>query len=331
MTASGFALLLTALGLAAGVLLLRAVRHMMTHAKLSARVQAVELAGVARLRPPPAGRSPGEGGDILLRRKNGGFPGWLKVRWGGFDALYAWFTVAGVGRNFMQFLLVLVTAALVLTALLTFLTGNPGLSFLLAVVICSLSMRLIGNSRLAQRRRQFLLLLPDALGLMVRGLRAGAPIGRCVEEVGRELADPVGEIFRRAQDQVRLGQPLEKALAAETRALDIKPMAFLLVTLSVQRETGGNLVESLEKLVHVLNRREQMELKIRALSSEARASAAIIGSLPLVMAALMWITTPDYIAPLFTTGAGRVMLGGAALSLTVGVLLMVWMVRFEFR
>lgn len=330
MTTAGFALLLVLLGFAAAVLLFHAVRKLAKQARLSGRVQAIEHAGAARLHPQVSGRSAGEGSETLLRREPHTFPGWLEVRWHGFTALHAWFAAAGMDHCLLRFLLLWTMAAAALAALLMLLSVTPALALLLAIGICGLAARLVVSSRLARRRRQFLLLLPDALGLMVRGLRAGVPLGRCVEEVGREVADPVGEIFRRAQDKVRLGQPLEKALAAETKWLDVKPMAFLLVTLSVQRETGGNLVESLEKLLQILGRREQMELKIRALSSEARASAAIIGSLPLVMAALMWATTPEYIAPLFTTGAGRVMLGGAVLSLAVGGLLMTWMVRFEF-
>jgi len=185
------------------------------------------------------------------------------------------------------------------------------------------------SSRRARRRKAFEKLLPEAIGLMVRGLRAGVPVSETVAEVGREVMEPVGGMFRRAHEQVRLGQPLEGALLAETRGLESQAMNFLIVTLSVQRETGGNLAETLDKLEDIMRRREQMQLKIKAMSSEARASALIIGSLPLIMAALMAMVSPDYMLPLFTTAAGNVLLAGAGLSLAIGAWLMAQLVQFE--
>jgi tight adherence protein B len=182
---------------------------------------------------------------------------------------------------------------------------------------------------LVRRRARFLAAMPEALGLIVRGLRSGMPIVECVADVGREMNGPLGLAFRRASDQVRLGQPLERALAAETDGLNVRPMAFLLATLSIQRETGGNLADTLGKLDAMLRQREQMELRVRALSSEARASAWIIGSLPLVLGLMMWAMAPDYLAPLFVTTAGRLLLLLAAASLAVGGWLMAQIVRFD--
>jgi len=110
-----------------------------------------------------------------------------------------------------------------------------------------------------------------------------------MQVVGREIADPVGEEFRRISDDVRLGVPLEQALWETAKRIATPEFNFLVVTMIVQRETGGNLAETLENLDQVLRRRRQMRLKIKAMSSEARASAAIIGSLPFIMFAILLV------------------------------------------
>jgi tight adherence protein B len=187
-----------------------------------------------------------------------------------------------------------------------------------------------GLRRLAARRRaRFARDFPDAIGLIVRGLRAGLPVADTLVEVGRELPGPVGEGFAGIASEMRLGQAMEAALWALARKVDLAAFNFFVITLSVQRETGGNLAETLANLDEILRAREAMRLKIRAMSSEAIASAAIIGGLPLVMGAIMFVASPGYIDPLFTTTAGRVMIGAAMLSLGTGALVMRQMVRFE--
>ena len=115
-----------------------------------------------------------------------------------------------------------------------------------------------------------------------------------MQMVGREIGDPVGEEFRRISDEVRLGQPLEQALWDTARRIGTPEFNFLVVTMIVQRETGGNLAETLENLDQVLRRRRQMRLKIKAMSSEARASAMIIGSLPFIMFTILLVVNNAY-------------------------------------
>ncbi|HEX3700475.1 MAG TPA: type II secretion system F family protein [Phenylobacterium sp.] len=182
---------------------------------------------------------------------------------------------------------------------------------------------------MARRRNRFLKLFPEAIGLLVRGLRAGLPIGETISVVGREIADPVGEDFRRVADQVRLGQPLEAALWAAAKRIGLPEFNFLVIALSVQRETGGNLAETLENLEHILRRRQQMRLKIKAMASEATASGLILGCLPVLMAFLMYLCSAEYISHLFTNPAGRLMLGAAVASLAVGGFVMRKMTKFE--
>ncbi|WP_374472533.1 type II secretion system F family protein [Phenylobacterium sp.] len=182
---------------------------------------------------------------------------------------------------------------------------------------------------IGRQRNRFYKHFPEAVALIVRGLRAGLPVTETLGVIGREIADPVGEEFRRIADQVRFGAPLDEALWQTARRIGLPEFNFLVITLSVQRETGGNLAETLENLEQILRRRQQMRLKIKAMASEATASALIIGALPFVMAALMYTVNPAYIRLLVTDELGRLMAAAGLASLTVGALVMRKMVRFE--
>jgi tight adherence protein B len=182
---------------------------------------------------------------------------------------------------------------------------------------------------MTRRRNRFLKLFPEAIGLVVRGLRAGLPVSETVGVVGREIADPVGEDFRRIAEHVRLGQSLEGALWHAAKRIGLPEFNFLVISLSVQRETGGNLAETLENLEAIVRRRQQMRLKIKAMASEATASGLILGALPIVMAVLMYFVSGEYIIQLVTNPVGRLMLAGAGASLTVGGLVMRKMTKFE--
>lgn len=180
-----------------------------------------------------------------------------------------------------------------------------------------------------QRIERFLGLLPEAIELMVRGMKAGLPIQETIAVVAREMAEPVGEEFRRIDEGVRIGRPLDEAMRLAARRIDSNDFKFLTIAISVQRDTGGNLTEALQNLADILRRRRQMQQKVRALSSEARASAYILGALPFVMLLLLLVIAPAYAAVLFEDPRGQVLLGIAAGSLTVGVLTMWRMARFD--
>lgn len=188
---------------------------------------------------------------------------------------------------------------------------------------------MVVGSLVKRRRKKFLKAFPEAIGLMVRGLKAGLPVSETIGVVGREVVDPVGEEFRRVSDQVRLGQPLEKCLWQTAKRLDMPEFNFLVITLSVQRETGGNLAETLENLDDILRKREQMHLKVRAMSSEAVASAGIIGSLPFVIGLLMFIVSREYVMTLFRNDLGLMMLAAGGVSMSIGVFIMARMVAFD--
>lgn len=181
----------------------------------------------------------------------------------------------------------------------------------------------------ARRTSRFMMLFPEAVGLMVRGLKSGLPVTETFNIVASEIGDPVGPEFRQVVDQIRLGHPPEQALLDAAQRVGAPELKFLTVTLSIQRETGGNLAETLENLDNILRRRRQMRLKVRAMSSEARASAMIIGALPFIMLGVLSVVNHNYIALLFTTDRGHRMLFYGACMMGTGVGVMAKMVRFE--
>ena len=180
-----------------------------------------------------------------------------------------------------------------------------------------------------RRRNKFTKLFPDAIGLMVRGLKAGLPVVESMIVVGREVSDPVGEEFRRVGDQVRLGQGIEECLWTVARRLNLPEFNFLVITLAIQRETGGNLAETLEGLDDMIRKRQQMKLKVKAMSSEAMATAMIIGSLPFVMTGILFLVSRKYILTLFTTDLGHILVGAGGVWMSIGFFVMSQMVRFE--
>ncbi len=183
--------------------------------------------------------------------------------------------------------------------------------------------------RIAGRMKKFITLLPEALDLIVRGIRSGLPATEALKTIGDEIQDPVGIEFRQVTDQMRIGVAMDEAMWAAAKRLGIAEFNFLVISLSIQQETGGNLAEILEKLSDMVRRREQMRLKVKAMSSEARASAIIIGSLPFVMAGVISFVNPAYMHTLFTDPRGWVMIGMGFTSLAVGLGVMAKMVKFD--
>lgn len=180
-----------------------------------------------------------------------------------------------------------------------------------------------------QRLNKFIELFPDAIDLIVRGLRSGLPVTESITTVGHEMRDPIGIEFRRIADAVRVGAKLEEAMWAVARRIDVPEYKYLIITLSIQRETGGNLAETLANLSELLRKRRQMKLKVKAMSSEAKVSAWIIGSLPFIMFGLLFMMNAGYILTLIYDPRGQVLLGVALGFILVGTGVMWKMVKFE--
>jgi tight adherence protein B len=170
---------------------------------------------------------------------------------------------------------------------------------------------------------------PDAIELMVRGLRSGLPITETLGIVASEIPGPVGIEFRMVADKMKIGRTMEAALQDTADRLGTPEFQFFVITLAIQRETGGNLAETLSNLADVLRKRAQMKLKIRAMSSESKASAYIVGSLPFVVFTLVYMINPHYMGGFFTDQRLIVAGMGGMIWMGIGVLVMAKMVNFE--
>jgi len=177
--------------------------------------------------------------------------------------------------------------------------------------------------------KAFLRLFPDALDLIVRGLRSGLPVSESLVLVSQEIPDPVGKMFSNVSSTMKLGVPMEKALLETAKKLELTEFNFFTTSIVLQRETGGNLAEILNNLSEVLRSRYLMKMKIKAMSSEARASAYIIGALPFVVMLAVSVVSPDYMRPLWSDYRGNICAGIAAGMMIFGGLVMRKMTRFE--
>ncbi|MFM9889194.1 MAG: type II secretion system F family protein [Rickettsiales bacterium] len=185
------------------------------------------------------------------------------------------------------------------------------------------------SRKIKKRQLAFLKLFPEAIELMVRGLRAGLPIAESFQVVSRELPPPMGDTFAAISQQTTLGVPMEKALSDAAKKMNLTEFNFFVTTVILQRETGGNLGEILFNLADMLRGRQMMKLKIGALSSEARASAYIVGSLPFVVFLLLQAVSPQYLRPLFNDFRGNIALAGACVSMFTGGFIMKQMTKLE--
>lgn len=185
------------------------------------------------------------------------------------------------------------------------------------------------SGRIKSRKARFTKQFPEAMDLMVRGLKSGLPVNECIANVGRELSAPTGEEFRKITDSMRLGKQLEEALWETADRLDTPDFKFFVISLVVQRETGGNLGETLGNLSAILRSRQAMKLKIKAMSSEAKASAWIVGALPFIMLGLIMMLNYDYGIILFTHPSGIIAAIGALLWMIFGIFVMSKMISFE--
>jgi tight adherence protein B len=182
---------------------------------------------------------------------------------------------------------------------------------------------------ISRRQNQFTERFPEGLDIIVRGLRAGLPIAESIVNARSEVPEPVRTVYGQIADGVNLGQNLEDAIGDAAKILDTPELKFFAVSLSVQRETGGNLAETLANLAEILRRRRQMKLKVKAMSSEARASAYILGSLPFIMFGLIFFVNTNYAMELFTDPRGMAMVGVGIFMMMVGIGIMIKMVNFE--
>jgi tight adherence protein B len=218
--------------------------------------------------------------------------------------------------------------AIVTTLLM--LKGAPLALSILVGLFCGVGVpHYIIGKLITRRILKFNARFPDALELMVRGLRSGLPISETVSIVADEVAGPIAEEFRSVSDKMKIGRTMEVALQETADRLGTAEFQFFVITLAIQRETGGNLAETLANLADVLRKRAQMKLKIKAMSSESKASAWIIGSLPFIVFTLIMIINPGYMGKFFVDQRLIVTGLGGMVWMGVGVFIMAKMIDFE--
>jgi tight adherence protein B len=182
-----------------------------------------------------------------------------------------------------------------------------------------------------RKRRQNIFLhdFADAIDVMVRGLKAGLPVSDAMKVIAAESGPPVGPEFSEVVEGQRIGITIDQGIERMFERMPLSEVNFLGIVMSIQSKTGGNLSEALGNLSKVLRDRKKMKAKIRAVSQEAKSSAAIIGSLPFVIMGALTVLNPQYLNPLFNTNAGNIMLAGCGLWMLTGVLVMRKMINFE--
>ena len=181
-----------------------------------------------------------------------------------------------------------------------------------------------------RRERKFLDGFPDAVDVIVRGIKAGLPLLDCIKMIAIEAPDPLKSEFRMILETQAIGMPLGEACGKLYERTPLPEANFFGIVVAIQQKAGGNLSEALGNLSRVLRDRKKMKAKIQAMSQEAKASAGIIGALPIAVMILVYLTSPQYITLLFTTSIGNMMLIGSAVWMAMGVLVMKKMINFDF-
>ncbi|MCI4644552.1 MAG: type II secretion system F family protein [Hyphomonadaceae bacterium] len=169
----------------------------------------------------------------------------------------------------------------------------------------------------------------DAIDIIVRGVKSGLPLNECLQIIARESPQPLGGEFRQLSDNIRMGNTIEQALGKFYRRVPLSEVNFFVIVLNIQSKSGGNLSEALGNLSSIIRSRKMMREKIKAMSSEAKASAMIIGSLPFAVGTMVYVTTPGYIMELFIKPTGHMILAMATGLMFVGIMVMRRMINFE--
>ena len=240
--------------------------------------------------------------------------------------------IAQAGLSWSQRQFILISAAIGLGLLLIAVVVGPGLVPAVAIAFAgAFGVPRWLLSYLKKRREQrFLDGFPDAVDIIVRGVKAGLPLLDCMKMITVEAPEPIRSEFRVIVDTQAIGMPLGEACGKLYERTPVAEANFFAIVVAIQQKAGGNLSEALGNLSRVLRDRKKMKAKIRAMSQEAKASAAIIGSLPIAVMTLVYLTSHDYISLLFTEPLGHLMLAGSAVWMTIGVLVMKKMINFDF-
>ena len=250
-------------------------------------------------------------------------------------------TQAGLELPIPMFWIISVIAGVVCAAVV-WMSGAEGLvisgiSFKSRPVLCGAAFfagtfglpQFVLNTMIKGRHKKMVNQFADALDVIVRGVKTGLPLNECIRIIAKESPEPLRKEFMTFADNLSMGSGLERALAQLYKRMPLQEVNFFAIVLMIQSKAGGNLSEALGNLSTVIRSRKMMREKVKALSSEAKASAFIIGSLPFAVGVMVFMTTPDYIMQLFITETGHVILAMAAGMMGAGITVMRNMINFD--
>ena len=236
---------------------------------------------------------------------------------------------AGLSLTVERFYLYSAICGVALT-MAAYMAGAPLFALPGALLVGALGLpRWFVSFRRARRVKAFLEEFPNALDIIVRAVKSGLPLNDGIRLIASESPEPVRTEFRRVVDSQQLGMSIPDAVLRMPETMPCPEAGFFGIVIQIQSQAGGNLSEALGNLSRVLRDRKKMKAKVQALSMEAKASAAIIGALPFIVAFLVYISSPNYIMPLFTTSVGHLILGISAVWMTIGIFVMRKMMNFE--
>lgn len=235
----------------------------------------------------------------------------------GIDApVSSYFIASGIGAVFLP--------------LFYFLAGLPIEGAALAAIIGGFGLpRWVIGFLASRRQKRFTRQFADAIDVVVRGIRTGLPVGECFNVIAREFQDPVSTEFRLILEGQKLGLTLEDLMRRGLERIPTTEYKFFAIVLQIQKQTGGNLADTLSNLSSVIRERKKLKDKVQALSSEAKSSAMIIGSLPFLVGSVLALTNWAYLSILFSNPVGHILIGAGLTWMALGVLVMVKMINFE--
>lgn len=271
--------------------------------------------------------------ELSLRRKTAEDSGWVNFLLKPFPnskRIENLLMRAGAKISPKQFIMRRAITVIAIFVLIYIVLGKPILLAIAAALIIGvwIPFKLL-KIKIAKQDKAFLTLFPEAIDLIVRGLRSGLPVSESIVQVSTEISEPIKGVFTHISNTMKLGVSLEKALLETAKKMELQEFHFFTTSIILQRETGGNLSEILNNLSEVLRLRFVMRMKIHALTSEARASAMIIGALPFIVTAAITALSPTYLKPLFEEEGGNQALMVAAGMLSFGIWTMNRMAKFE--
>ncbi len=238
---------------------------------------------------------------------------------------------AGLGwsKNIYYLMCLVVAAFAYVVAILGLGLGPvPGAGFGFAVGL--LVPHAFVNMKRKRRLKKFGEEFPNAVDVVVRGVKAGLPLIDCLKVIASEAQEPVASEFQEIVEDQTLGMPLAEAVERLPERIPLSETNFFAIVIAIQARSGGSLSEALSNLSKVLRDRKKMTGKIRAMSAEAKSSAGIIGALPIIVAILVYFTSPDYILLLFQTTTGNIVLAGCGIWMFMGIMVMRKMINFDY-